>query len=628
MSVCPRCGGQNPLGNSACETCGMLLLAPPEPNGPLDARAPVAPSPEAIGKKTIRLGIAPNASRKQAEPKVNFAKTMLGLSPGSLSQEHLEKSASKPASGSVEATPTPPDDLIAAPDATNQHTMQGLSPFEAVPNATAAKNQLTMLGLAPFEAIADTINRAEQTLLGSGGPSNVDPTPFILKDEKKGTLLGVAVPGIAPINPGVAKGTSGENHTDSERELETEPNSSDQLNQRLQSAGGTRALVVALATVTAVLVLVSAGAIWWWRTSPKLVVQVLSDEFGHDSLVIECANCRDGSVLTCNGTSAQVRNQRASVPLSMPLKIGHNTIDVSLQRGSARPEAFRLNVPIEFRVKGDMSGLGEYPEKLRLQIDKTPQAEMLVNQQTLNVDSTGHAQYELDVSKELEGVSAVQTVLEKRISYFVRSAKGVTQGTVLLRSGITPLVVDAPGNVFVTEGTDFEVCGRTTNTALVQTSGLRAALDSNGQFCQTLAIREIGKFEIWVRAQVPGQAPRRVRRSIERTPNLRAYAKALYPKVPHDVAHAQSKQPTDSSEVYAISGAVVEHNEHPHSIKYLIRQNDGARVTGFIGVTSFARGPITSGRKITVFGTESGSTIGPDGQPMPEFLAAFVVPGT
>jgi hypothetical protein len=486
----------------------------------------------------------------------------------------------------------------------------------------------TMLGMAPPVAVhPDAVNRADQTLAGAGSFTTADPSAFPLKDAKKGTLIGVAVPGIAPINPGVAKAVPPIASVDDSPETapDDEPFADYARSAESKVAASGRALLVTLSAAAAVLAVISLVAIWWWRTSPKINVQVRSDEVGNDSLVIDCANCDDGSQLTCMGVTAKMQNHQATIPMKSPLKIGQNATSISLVRRGARAEVIQLSVPVDFRVTGDMSGLSESPEKLRLRIEKTPQAEFEVNREIVHFDSTGKGLFELDVSSELEGPSAVETLLEKRVNYIVRSSAGIRGGAVLLRTGIVPLVVESPGTSLVTENSEFDICGHTSANARLQISGLQATVGADGKFCQTVAVRELGKFELWIRAQAPGLAPRRVKRTIERTPDLKAYAKALYPKVSHEITHGQNPAASVAPGLVALTGVVVERSDSPRATRYLLKCKSGSDST-VVRITSFARKSLASGAHVTVFGEPTGSLTGPDGRAMEEITSAFEVP--
>jgi hypothetical protein len=386
-----------------------------------------------------------------------------------------------------------------------------------------------------------------------------------------------------------------------------------------------RVLLWSLAGVAVALGLVALAAAWRWKAAPKLDVQVVSDEMGNDVLAIECKNCDDNVRFDLAGAKSQVRNHVARLPLRTPLKIGLNEVTVSITRGTARPEAVQLRVPVDFRITGDKSGLDENPTKLRLGIARTPSVDFQVNHQPVQFGPDGKGVYELDISSELVGPSAQPKTLEKNVSYQVRGAGGTFESSTILRAAVTPLVVTVPGSVFVTEGTDLKICGHTDPRARVEIAGLQTNVNNDGGFCNAAVIREFGRFEVWVASKQPGAAPRKIKLTIERTANLRGYAKELFPRVPHEVPEDQNVQATSPQVLVALTGVVVEQSKSPEATRYLLKA-DSAGPSSFARIISYATTPAKMGAHITVFGAPGESVLGPDGPKMHELTAAFEVP--
>jgi hypothetical protein len=371
--------------------------------------------------------------------------------------------------------------------------------------------------------------------------------------------------------------------------------------------------------------LVAVAAIWRWTAAPKLTVKVESDEAGHDALVIDCGNCDDTVSFSLGDVQSNVRHHQARLALRTPLRIGQNQVKVSMKRGSSGPDIIQLQVPVDFRVTGDTSGLDQTPAKLRLRIERTPAIQFEVDHTPVVFDASGKGLFELDISQELVGPSAQEQVLEKRISYQVRGPTGAYESALLLRAAVTPLVVTSPGSVLVTEGQDLRICGRTDPLARVEIAGLQTKVDKDGTFCNAAVIRELGRFEVWISAKRTGVAPRRVRISIERNANVREYAKALYPRVAHDVAQEPRRLAGEPLSLVALTGIVVEQSTPLDSARYLLKY-DSAGAVNFARVNSFSGSSAKVGSRITVFGEPLGTLPGPDGRPMHELNAAFEVP--
>jgi hypothetical protein len=487
----------------------------------------------------------------------------------------------------------------------------------------------TMLGLAPAAPAAAPTNQAKQTLLGAGNfsvPEIGKPLPF---GSKKETLIGVAIPGIAPVNPGVHKipsaSSSDERAEIPDPQYEPGEPSSD---MPLPSTRTTRRyLALYLSIAAGVLATISVIAIGWWRSSPKLDVQVRTDDSGRDSLELDCTNCDDGSTISLEESSTTFGNHHASIPLKVPMKMGDNWVQLVLSRHSARAETIRLRVPVDYRVVGNMSALNESPPRLRLLVEKSPNVVMDVEGQPVSFDATGHGHYDIDVSEDLIGQANLEKPLERRVSYSVRNATVARRGSVLLRTGILPLLVNSPGALFITDREEFKLCGITSSIAQVDIAGLNVGVDSSGHFCHLMVIKENGRFAIWITASARGYAPRRVQRIIERTSNLGAYARKLYGEVTHEFEKAEPTSQSNPNSLVALTGTIIELSESPPVTRLLLQYGSKRENRGFVRVVASNQPPLVAGRMVTVFGQIAGTLKGPDGREMNELSAAFIILG-
>lgn len=576
----------------------MLLNDREQPAGDNDSPV-LQPEHEPVRQPTLA------GTGSKADNRHKFARTMLGLAP-------------LPAPGEEPSGQAPPS--------VHESTDDSAQRQEPAPERPKSKHQ-TMLGLAFNLPQPEPKNEAKRTLVGSGEltPPTHSAVPFT--EAAKGTLIGVAVPGIAPINPGVTKAPTPDTLdspapevVDGLREDPSVPIAPPAAHHTVS-----RALLWTLAGVAGALALVSLAAYLRWRAVPKLDVKVESDEMGRDALLVDCSNCDDGQVLSVDDAKSELRGHHAKIPLRTALKIGDNHIKLWLTRGAARPEGFEMRVPVEFRVTGDTTALDENPAKLRLRIEKTPAVQFQVEHAPVAFDAAGRGVYEVDISNELTGPSAQEGVLEKRISYQVRGPSGNFEGALLLRAAATPLVVTSPGSVLVTEGQDLRICGHTDPRAHVDIAGLQTKTDNDGHFCNAAVIREFGQFEVWIGAKRPAAAPRKVKLSIERTANLRQYAKDLYARVRHEIQQEKVPAAGDRSSLVALTGVVVEQSRAGDVHRYLLKY-DAADGTRFARINSFSTSASKTGVRLTVFGEPVGTLDGPDGRKMEELNSAFEVP--
>ena len=601
MPLCPKCGVNNPPERSSCAICGMPLAATSEQK--LAQGQTGADGPNQDNASSIEGG-----RDVTGQTAGQFKRTMLGLAPSDVRPPNLE-------------TENP-----AAPV-----TKPGTGPKMQDPRLTEAKPKpaafQTMLGIMAPNAppVMAAVNEAKRTLLGAGDFSISEARAPLPGGSKKETLIGVAIPGIAPINPGVDKPVQAQSPLEepSEPESDEEPN--------LQQFGipaapsPRRYLAMSLAIAAVFLAATCLLALWWWRSSPKLAVQVRTDESGRDYLELECPNCSDGTGIALGVNSSLFDNHHASILLKQPLKIGDNSVQLVLSRRGARAETIQLRVPVDFRVAGDMMALDESPPKLRLLVEKLPSVAVQVDKQTVTFDGAGRGHFDINVTSDITGQSNVEKPLERRIAYTAQTSSSVVQGAVLMRIGIVPLSVDAPGPLYMTDREDFKLCGTTAPGAQIDIAGLKIEVDGGGHFCHSMIIKEVGKFTITVTASKNGFAPRKVQRIIERYANLQVYARKLYKELSHDLE--KSTSPSNTAPLISVVGNVIELSERPPVTRLLLQFGPKSGPQGLARVVASNQPPLKAGQTVTVFGQVTGTLKGPDGRDMSELSAAFILPG-
>ena len=642
MPLCPKCGIANVPDRVSCSVCGTPLApvddqTSAEKGGVLEA---VPPAPRTI----------PGVTAEPLEPVPAPAKTMPGL-------------AAEPvisASAPVDAIPPAPETIpggAAAPPVPTKHamgfkrTMIGLAPgaIESLPTSPEKSQAFTgtaklenfdnapvpmspakpapspfqtLLGVAPGTGPwVEAKNEAQQTLLGAGQFSKPNVAAHVPAGSNKGTLIGVAIPGIAPIKPGIEKPAV----------VEPTPRVSDAPKPVSRPPAPTalprRYLALALTVTAAFFGLVTLLSVWWWRSTPRLTVTAKTDEAGKDSLELECGNCDDGSRIALGGVAASFRNRRAALALNQPLHMGDNVVSLELSRRGARRETIQLKVPVDFRVVGDITGIEAATPKLRLIVDKSASVTFEVEGQPLTFNAAGHGQFELDVTRDVTGQATSEMPLQKRISYIARTPSGEVHGAASMRIGIVPLLIEAPGPLLITDRNEFKLCGNTMPGAAVDVAGLKLEVTKDGRFCHPMLIRELGKFSIWVTASAKGFAPRKVERTIERNADLLAYGKKVYKELSHELTKAEPANEKSRGSLIAVTGNIVELSDNPPMTRLLLQLGSRRTPEGLVRVVASNQGHYSAGQQVTVFGQVTGSLSGPDGRDIPEISAAFLIPG-
>jgi hypothetical protein len=595
MIACPRCGTQNAPESAACTLCGLAFSqnAPP-PNQP-------------------------------ARP--NFGRTLVGQGP-------------------PVADPTPPNAAAATPlPIARQGTIIGMSPPPGLaPGATAEPSGTavappagfgkTVLGLAPappappepspeFAGAPDVpTERGPEPLTGGGLPP---PTK---------TILGVARPGIAPLNPGVAKPEAPPEAFPSPPPPPPVYGGAAASELAITEVPKRRApLLAGLVIGAAVLLLAGAGtALFLLRGPGPIEAKAGLDAQGREHVSLTCAGCPDGTLVRIGGQQATTRGGHAELPLASALKVGENHFDLDVTlAGKSHMNRVSLNVPLEYRVHGDTATLAQSPPRLSVQVEAIPGSTVSVENHPLSLAANGHASYEVDLTKELSGAETSVKRLERRVGYVITPPGGAAQhGEVLFQLGILPLTLDAPGDSIVIEGSTFVLSGRTLKGTSVEVAGRPIPVDAEGRFEQTMAVSAAGETAVAVRASAPEYAPRIVTFRVRRVNSLveagraeRAHSVTSYSTLVANLEEQRGK-------AVALDGNVIEIGSVAPSTLFLLDTKSGCTKPPCITKVVYGgRLRLTLGDRVSVFGPVRGVVDGPRaGSRVPEVAADFVVKGS
>ncbi|HEY5957325.1 MAG TPA: hypothetical protein VIV60_12255, partial [Polyangiaceae bacterium] len=308
----------------------------------------------------------------------------------------------------------------------------------------------------------------------------------------------------------------------------TESSNSERKRQR-------RSLTWIFGSAAAALFVLGAVALAFWWTSVRLNVEVQSGESGGERLALTCSNCPDGTTVAMEEKLTSFRANRASIDLVRRLAIGRNQLTLQVKRPNRpRGELVRVTVPVDFRASVSLTDLAANPPRLSVELETMPGTQFTVDGKLYAVDSSGKLKVPIDVAASLSGPAAAVVPLERRIAYEVNREGNITRGTLVVRSGITPLELTTPGPLHITQQPTFTLSGRTSPLAKLLANGHNIAVASDGTFHQEMALSAPGATTLTVRAQEPNQAPRIVDVSLERVTNLRQRALELSRSLPSD----------------------------------------------------------------------------------------------
>lgn len=496
----------------------------------------------------------------------------------------------------------------------------------------------TVMGLAPPAPTSGASDSAPPFGPSAEAPVNPDPglghtrplgasgAPAPNPAGPNKTILGVARPGIAPLNPGVAKTVPPEPFPSPPPPPPTPLVTEDEEAPR-------RTSLLALFVIVAAVALMAGGLVAFFllRGRGPLEVKAGLTPEGHEQLELSCPGCKEGERVRLGQVATTFKAGRAQLRVPSELKVGDNPFEFSLTApGSTRENRVALVVPLEFRVRGDVTTLTQTVPQLTVRVEAVRGSAVVVAGQPLSLAANGHGQYTLDVSQELTGLEPNVRKLERRVPYRITPpGRAAQSGEVTFQLGIAPLGLEAPGESITIESATFVLSGRTMKGGAVSVGERGISVDADGRFVQNLSVSSVGETTVTLRASAPDYAPRRYTFRVRRVASLaeegrsvRATASTSYAAVATDIEQKRGWQ-------VALDGNVIELGGSDHSTLLLLDVKSGCKKPPCTArVVHGARLGLTPGDRVSVFGRLRGAVDGPRaGVQVPEIVADFVVKG-
>ncbi len=276
------------------------------------------------------------------------------------------------------------------------------------------------------------------------------------------------------------------------------------------------------------------GVYFFWKAGPPLVVKPRLGPQGDEQLVLTCPTCPDGTTAGLLGAKGTFANKEAAIELPSPLKLGDNPLEIVLDRpGMGRDEVVKAQVSIPYRLKFDLSGLTGTPtaNPIVVQVETLPGSTVKLDGHEVTLDAQGRGSQPVDVHADTEGPSDEGKIIDKSIPYEITRASDNTgrapteRGTLATRVPVVPLHIDAPTAHMVTDAAQLTVAGRTAKNATVTVNGKTSG--ANGVFAAAVDLPAPGETAVEIRAAAPQVAPRTAHISVKRVASLEAEAKAF-----------------------------------------------------------------------------------------------------
>ena len=468
-----------------------------------------------------------------------------------------------------------------------------------------------------------------------------------------GTMLGVAIPGIAPTAPGAAGGAGAvpNRGTAAMPGPVVAPFRSKVANTAIAEAPvlpapppfvddvpvprapvvrpKTGVPIAVVAGIVGGLVLLGGAIIFLLaRGGPPVSAQAKIDDQGNEVLHLQCDNCADGTSATLGTSKAEFKAHTADLALTKPLDVGPNTLDVKLDRpGSGRDEDVKLVVSVPYFIQADLSDIGAKPPIVRVRVAASPGATVTVDGKPLALDGTGKGAYTLDVSSETEGPSDDVRAIDKKIPYVVTSKAGKPEsGVVTARIAVVPLRVDVPSATAVVDTPSFAVAGQTSPGAGVLIDDKPITAQADGSFSQPHDAAAATTTPVEIRATAQGRAPRTVHLSVKRVASLDAEAKALEktPLLTYDAIVADI--PSRIGQHAMVAGEVIEARTAGHQSIALVNDVRGCKTGPCLArVIASSDSKIAKGDNVRAYGVIARAVPTSTGKTIPELAADFVV---
>ncbi len=726
MATCPMCGKDAADNAKFCSRCGTVLGAG-APKAPLDAAktlfdpppsaAPDAPAESELSAQTRRVAVSAmlqNAQESEvrartrvevdAAPPVSVAPVVNvgapspptpGTSPEAAVRPAPQTMFGLPGAAPAQVAPIPEErgnrptvrtsleipDVAGSAWGTPQATAAPAPAAAAAAPADERPALRTVLGIPgvalPGPGPGPTERPAAHTVLGIPGAQAPAPVLPLASDHR--TMLGVAVPGIAPTQvgqpgPGPAAGPALGESTGGPRPVpnamatmlgisapaglgaagaaaaggppeqpgppgprgqtamflvpEPKPFVEEPLPSRpviVEKKKGGVSLALGVGIAAVVVLLLGVGIFFVARGSAPIKASAGVDDTGHDVLAVRCEGCPDGTIIKDGPSAATISKGAARLALATPLRVGNNDLTLHVDRpGVGRDEEVKLVVPVSYRLRADAATVEQWPPKFVFRAEAAKGVRIEVDGAPITVDANGVGTSELPLGALAEGSSDAVSVFEKVVPYKVVLVGGAEEkGTLTLRTRVLPLKLDTPrADAWIFGGT-VSIAGQAAPTAKVFINGAAAPVDDRGVFDVQLPVGD-GHFE--VRTERKDAAARGTKVAIRKmtTAERPAAQKDFESKATLKYAdYAKDVTPHIGKKV-VVDGDVVEARASGKQTVVLVDQRAGCTGACLTRVVVGAVMTIPRGAKIRVYGHISRKFEGSDGTKVPEVDAELV----
>jgi hypothetical protein len=244
-------------------------------------------------------------------------------------------------------------------------------------------------------------------------------------------------------------------------------------------------------------------------------------------------------------------------------------------------------------------------------------------------DAGGSVRFDYDVTNELTGPEASVKSLERVVPYKTTPENGIAEsGQVQIRIGITPLIVDAPGESIVVSDTQIVIAGRTAPGSALKIGAQAITLDPEGRFVSKQTLAQ-GENSFTVRSTLKDHAPRLVKVSVRRSDNLEREAALARSMVQTSYQEALRLGDAAIGRSLALEGQLFDERHDGYTSVLLVDVKGGCKKAPCLGKVLYGtQTQLEKGRALKAFGKVVRFVDGArSGERIPEVRADLVVPG-
>jgi hypothetical protein len=373
------------------------------------------------------------------------------------------------------------------------------------------------------------------------------------------------------------------------------------------------------------------GLVWLSRDRPVITAQLRAAADGEDVLGLRCdpASCKNGTTVDVDGARATFTDGQCDLTLSAPLHIGDNPLAIHVDRpGLGRDEVVRLVVPVSFRIRADLAGLSAPKPTVSIRVEAAAGSSVKVDGKEVPLGADGTGIYSVDESAATEGPADQSRVVAVDVPYSFTSAGASPQtGTVAARFSVAPLRIDVPGARAVVDRDHILVAGRAAKGATVTVDGAAVPTAPDGSFETTVALASAGERTLRVRAGTASLVPRTVSVDVKRVASLAQEARAFERLRPLSYDAVMANPVASVGQPVAVEGEVMKARASGHRSILIVDDRRGCAKGSCLARVAVAQDVAPEpGTVVRAYGRVAPAPAGPPGETVLEVDADFIVP--